>query len=51
MKGGDFSRARALANKYNLLKSGGSDFHRLGKFSLGDYGLEKEEFDQLEKGF
>ena len=51
MKGGDFDRARDLANKYNLLKSGGSDFHRLGKFSLGDYGLEKEEFHKTQKGF
>lgn len=51
MKGGDFERAKDFANKLNLLMSGGSDFHRLGRFELGDYGLSEEEFKNLEEGF
>ena len=50
MKEGDFQQARDFADKYNLLKSGGSDFHRLGKFKLGEYGLDEQEFHELEKG-
>lgn len=51
MKDGDFERAKDFANKLDLLMSGGSDFHRLGRFELGDYGLSQEEFDLLEKQF
>lgn len=51
MKDGDFERAKDFANKLDLLMSGGSDFHRLGRFDLGDYGLSQEEFDLLEKQF
>lgn len=51
MKGGDFERARDFANKLDLLMSGGSDFHRLGRFELGDYGLNEDEFKNLEEGF
>lgn len=51
MKGGDFERARDFANKLDLLMSGGSDFHRLGRFELGDYGISQDEFKKLEEGF
>ena len=51
MKDGDFERAKAFANKLDLLMSGGSDFHRLGRFELGDYGLSEDEFRALEDGF
>ena len=51
MKEGDFERAKDFANRLDLLMSGGSDFHRLGRFDLGDYGLSQEEFDLLEKQF
>lgn len=51
MKDGDFERAKDFANKLDLLMSGGSDFHRLGRFELGDYGLNEDEFKNLEEGF
>lgn len=51
MKDGDFDRAKDFANRLNLLMSGGSDFHRLGRFELGDYGLNEDEFKNLEEGF
>lgn len=51
MKDRDFERAKEFAEKYNLLMSGGSDFHRLGRFELGDYGLNEDEFKKLEEDF
>lgn len=51
MKGGDFERAKEFAEKFDLLMSGGSDFHRLGRFELGDYGLNEDEFKKLEEDF
>ena len=51
MKGGDFERANEFAEKFDLLMSGGSDFHRLGRFELGDYGLNEDEFKKLEEDF
>lgn len=51
MKNGDFERAREFASKLDLLMSGGSDFHRLGRFDLGDYGLSEDEFKNLEEDF
>lgn len=51
MKDGDFERAKDFANRLDLLMSGGSDFHRLGRFELGDYGLNEDEFKNLEEGF
>lgn len=51
MKGGDFERAKDFANRLNLLMSGGSDFHRLGRFELGDFGLSQDEFKKLEEDF
>ena len=51
MVGGDFERAKDFTKKLDLLMSGGSDFHRLGRFNLGEYGLNEEEFVELEEGF
>jgi len=51
MKNGDFERARDFASKLDLLMSGGSDFHRLGRFDLADYGLSEDEFKNLEEDF
>ncbi len=51
MKDGDFERAEDVAKKLDLLMSGGSDFHRLGRFELGDFGLSEDEFRALEDGF
>lgn len=51
MKDGDFDRAKDFANRLDLLMSGGSDFHRLGRFELGDFGLSQDEFKKLEEDF
>ena len=51
MRDGDFERAKEFANKFDLLMSGGSDFHRLGRFDLGDFGLNEDEFRKLEEDF
>lgn len=51
MKGDDFEMAREIAKKFDFIMSGGSDFHRLGKFELGDYGLSHYEFDKLREDF
>lgn len=51
MKDGDFDRAKDFANILDLLMSGGSDFHRLGRFELGDFGLSQDEFKKLEEDF
>lgn len=51
MKGDDFERAEDFAKKFDFIMSGGSDFHRLGRFELGDYGLDKDEFEKLREDF
>lgn len=51
MKDGDFDRAKDFSNRLNLFMSGGSDFHRLGRFELGDFGLSQDEFKKLEEDF
>lgn len=51
MVGGDFERAKDFAQRLDLLMSGGSDFHRLGRFDLGDYGISEDEFKKLEEDF
>lgn len=51
MKAGDFERAIEFAEKFDLLMSGGSDFHRLGRFELSDFGLSQDEFEKLEEDF
>ena len=51
MKEEDYYLTREIADKYNLIRSGGSDFHDndLTPF-LGDYGLTKEQFDTFKLG-
>ena len=49
MKEDDYPLTQHFAKKYNLLKSGGSDFHNIKITSIGDFGLTKEQFDDLEK--
>lgn len=48
MKEKDYSLVLYYANKYNLLKSGGSDYHNPELISFGKFGLEKNEFKELE---
>lgn len=48
MKEKDFLLTLDYANKYNLLKSGGSDYHNPELITFGKFGLEKKEFDELE---
>ncbi len=52
MKEEDKLKAIEIANKYNLVKSGGSDFHRErytddGIEHFGHFGLTKEQFEQF----
>ena len=47
MKEEDFDLTKDLAEKYDLIGSGGSDFHDPAKHQLGKFGLSKEEFDKL----
>ena len=47
MKEEDFDLTKDLAEKYDLIGSGGSDFHDPAKHLLGKFGLSKEEFDKL----
>lgn len=48
MKEEDYPLTREIAQKYNLMMTGGSDFHNYELTpSLGKYGLEKEEFELL----
>lgn len=50
MKEADYPRTRELAQKYELLGSGGSDFHSEALSPIGKFGLTKEEFEMLEAG-
>ncbi|WP_044470215.1 PHP domain-containing protein [Mannheimia massilioguelmaensis] len=47
MKEIDFKLTQEFAKKYHLLKSGGSDFHDPNLLKFGDFGLTKEQFEQL----
>jgi len=49
MKEKDYLRTHDYAYKYNLVKSGGSDFHNIKLTSIGEYGLTKEEFEEIKK--
>lgn len=44
MKEKDYPLTEKIAEKYYLLKSGGSDFHNIKLTSIGEYGLTHEEF-------
>lgn len=43
----DFELTQYYANKYQLLKSGGSDFHDPRLIKFGDFGLTQPEFTEL----
>lgn len=43
----DYILTKNLVEKYDLIGSGGTDFHDQSKHQLGKFGLSKEEFDKL----
>ncbi|NMB50655.1 MAG: PHP domain-containing protein [Bacteroidales bacterium] len=47
MKEIDYEKTLKLADKYNLAKSGGSDFHDPNLIEFGKFGLNKEQFEEL----
>jgi len=47
MKVEDYIRTNEIADKYHLLRSGGSDFHDLNLTKMGENGLTKEQFITL----
>ena len=47
MKEADYPLTREYAEKYGLLKTGGSDFHNIHLTAMGQHGLTKEEFEEL----
>lgn len=49
MKEDDYPLTQHFAKKYNLLKSGGSDFHNIKLTSIGDFGLTKNNLMILKK--
>ncbi len=51
MKEVDYEKTLNIANKYNLAKSGGSDFHDPKFITFGEFGLNKEQYIELKKYF
>lgn len=49
MKDIDYKLTQEFASKYNLLRSGGSDFHDPELITFGNNGLTHEEFNELKK--
>ena len=49
MESEDYSLTQELANRFHLIRSGGSDFHNIHLTAIGDFGLTKEQFDELKK--
>lgn len=47
MKEEDYKITKDLAKKYDLLESGGTDFHNPKTLEFGKWGLSKEEFENL----
>lgn len=47
MKDEDYPLTQKYAKKFNLFKSGGSDFHDSRLTQMGDYGLNKQQFEEL----
>lgn len=43
----DYPLTREYAQKLNLVKTGGSDFHNVRLTVMGEHGLTKEEFEEL----
>lgn len=50
MKEEDYPLTQTYAQKFNLLKSGGSDFHDCKLTPIGLHGLTKEQFEELCEG-
>ncbi len=46
----DFLTSKKFAEQYDLLISGGSDFHDPKKTKFGQYGLSQEDFESLVEG-
>lgn len=49
MKEDDYPLTQAFAERFHLLRSGGSDFHNKDLTTMGDYGLTQEQFEELRK--
>ncbi len=49
MKPIDYELTQNYANKFGLLKSGGSDFHDPALLKFGDFGLNQTQFETLKK--
>lgn len=49
MKEIDFKRTLEFADKYNLVKSGGSDFHNPELIEFGKFGLMEQQYKELKK--
>lgn len=49
MKEIDYKKTLEFADNYNLLKSGGSDFHDPAIIRFGEFGLNKEQYDELKE--
>lgn len=49
MKAKDYSLTEKFADKYDLLRSGGSDFHDPELIQFGNNGLTKDEYESLKK--
>ncbi|QIQ21665.1 PHP domain-containing protein [Zophobihabitans entericus] len=49
MKPIDYEKTQMYAEKYQLLKSGGSDFHDPALLKFGDFGLTQEQLEELAK--
>ena len=47
MKEIDYKITKDIAYKYDLLESGGTDFHDPDKHHFGEFGLSKDEFESL----
>lgn len=45
----DYDLTQSFARKYNLLKSGGSDFHNIQLTPIGHHGLTKQQFMELKR--
>ena len=48
MKEKDYPLVQYYADKFHLLKSGGSDYHDPKLITFGQFGLTKKEFTDLE---
>ena len=49
MKEEDYALTQEYTQNYNLVKSGGSDFHNIHLTSIGKFGLSQEQFEELKR--